>query len=83
MNKFQEQVKVNVLTCLSNAHNAAVDKVDRLIKSGCVDERIADMVTAKALAAALLEEEISQMNPRGTSHARRFSSEKRNASCFV
>ena len=84
----KEQIKELVKDMLIESHQKAIENIDRVLESGCVDvdgwDAInAPMVLPKTILTAILENEARQYTARGTSFEKQMKKEVRNIHYFL
>jgi hypothetical protein len=88
MKNNKEKIKELVKDMLIESHQKAMQNIDRVLESGCVDvdgwdDKNAPMVLPKTILTAILENEARQYTARGTSFEKQMKKEVRNIHYFL
>ena len=88
METKKEKIKELVKEMLIESHNKAMQNIDRVLNSGCIDidswdEKIAPMILPKAILTAILENEAIQYTAKGTIFDRKIKKEVKNIKYFL
>ena len=88
MKTKKQKINELVKDMLIESHRKALQNIDRVLNSGCVDidgwdEKNAPMVLPKTILTAILENESRQYTARGTSHEKQMKKEVKNIHYFL
>lgn len=84
----KDKIKALVLDMLKYYNENIISKIDKVLKSGCIDadtwdEKINPMILPKCILAAVLQHEGLQYTGRGTPHEKKIKKEINNISYFI
>lgn len=84
----KDQIKGLVVEMIGYSQKAMLEKLERVLNSGCIDiegwdENNGKMLLPKAIMTALLESEHYQYSGEGTTYARKQKKEVRNIRYFI
>jgi hypothetical protein len=79
----KEKIKSLVISLLNDSHNAMLQKVDQILKSSSFDLdswdiNYAPMILPKCIAIAILQDESTQYDGKGTSYEKEIKKEVKN-----
>ena len=88
MKNNKEKIKKLVSDMLIESHQKAMQNIDRVLDSGCIDIDGWDcknkpMILPKCILTAILENESRQYTARGTSFEKQMKKEVRNIRYFL
>ncbi|MFT6879122.1 MAG: hypothetical protein ACJARG_000046 [Arcticibacterium sp.] len=88
MRSKKQKIKRIVKDMLIESHKKALQSIDKVLNSGCVDidawdEGEAPMVLPKCILTAILEDEARQYTARGTSYEKQTKKEIANIRYFL
>ena len=88
MKSNKEQIAELVKEMLTESHEAMLNKIDKVLNSGCVDteswnEYNSPMILPKCIVTAILQNESTQYEAKGTSFEKQVKKEVRNIRCFL
>ena len=84
----KDQIKCLVVEMIGYSQKAMLEKLERVMNSGCIDidgwdEKNAPMLLPKAIVTALLESESYQYSGKGTAYERKIKKDVRNIRYFI
>jgi hypothetical protein len=84
----KDAIRAHVEDILKMSHEAMMKKIDRAINSGAVDAdswdpNAAPMILPKCIVAAIMQQEATQYDGKGTSYERKIKKEVRNIRYFI
>ena len=84
----RKAIKNLVKEMLEDSHEKMLQKIDKVLNSGCVDiegwdSEIGKMVLPKCIVAAIIEDEARQYYGRGTSFEKQVKKEIKNIKNFI
>ena len=84
----KEKIKSIVEDMLNEAHEAMIKKVDKVLNSGAIDidswdEENAPMITPKCIVTAILQNESTQYEGKGTSYEKKVKKEVKNIRYYI
>ena len=88
MKSNKEQIAELVKEMLTESHEAMLNKIDKVLNSGCIDTESwnkdnSPMILPKCIVTAILQNESTQYEAKGTSFEKQVKKEVRNISCFL
>jgi hypothetical protein len=88
MKNNKEKIKELVSDMLIESHQKAIQNIDRVLDSGCIDidgwdYKNKPMILPKCILTVILENEARQYTARGTSFEKQMKKEVRNISYFL
>jgi hypothetical protein len=88
MDSKKEKIKELVKDMLIESHQKAIQNIDKVLNSGCIDiddwdDKNAPMVLPKTILTAILENEARQYTARGTSFEKQMKKEVKNIRYFL
>jgi len=87
MNK-KKVIRSIVVDMLHESHTAMIDKLDKVLNSGCIDvdgwdPEHAKMILPKTIVTALLKDESTQRDGKGTSFEKKMAKDVKNILLFI
>ena len=87
MESNKEKIKELVKDMLVESHQKALQNIDRILNSGCIDfegwdDKNAPMILPKIILTAILENEARQYTARGTKYEKEMKKEVKNIRYF-
>lgn len=84
----EAEIKKLVVEMLTESHEMMLGKVDRVMKSGCIDIEgwdcsVGKMILPKCIVAAIIEDETTQYYGKNTSYAKSVKKEIANIRNFI
>mgnify|MGYP003338283452 CR=1 FL=1 len=81
----KEKIKSLVIDMLKESNNAMIKKIDKLLTSGAIDIDNWDerMILPKCIVTALLQDESTQYEGKGTSFEKQVKKEVKNLKYFL
>jgi hypothetical protein len=84
----KDKIRSLVVEMLGDSKQAMMEKLDTVLKSGCIDadnwdENINPMILPQTIITALLEKESLQRNGSGTSYEKEIKKNVRRIRCFI
>ena len=84
----KEQIKGLVVEMIGYSQEAMLEKLERVMNSGCIDiegwdEENGKMLLPKTIVTALLESESYQYSGKGTAYERKIKKDVRNIRYFI
>jgi len=84
----REKIKKLVTDMLIESHRKAIQNVDKVLDSGCIDiegwdDENTPMILPKTILTAVLEHEALQYTARGTKYEKQVKKEVRNIHYFL
>ena len=88
MKSNKEQIAELVKEMLNESHEAMIKKIDKVLNSGCVDvenwsKDNAPMILPKCIVTAILQNESTQYEGKGTSFEKQVKKEVKNIRYFL
>ena len=88
MKNNKEKIKELVNDMLIESHKKAMQNINKVLDSGCVDvdgwdDKNMPMILPKTILTAILENEARQYTARGTFYEKQIKKEVRNISYFL
>jgi len=88
MKSNKEQISELVKDMLTESHEAMLKKIDKVLNSGCVDiegwsKDNSPMILPKCIVTAILQNEATQYEGKGTSFEKQVKKEVRNIRYFL
>ena len=88
MKSKKQKIKKLVKDMLIKSHKEALNSIDKVLNSGCIDidgwdEGDAPMVLPKCILTAILENEARQYTARGTSYEKQMKKEVSNIRYYL
>lgn len=88
MKTNKEQIAELVKEMLNNSHEAMLKKIDKVLNSGCVDvgswsRDNSPMILPKCIVTAILQDEATQYEARGTSFEKQIKKKVKNIRYFL
>lgn len=88
MKSNKEQIAELVKEMLNESHEAMIKKIDKVLNSGCVDVESwskdnSPMILPKCIVTAILQNESTQYEGKGTSFEKQVKKEVKNIRYFL
>jgi hypothetical protein len=88
MKSNKQKIKGLVKDMLIESHKKALESIDKALDSGCVDidgwdEETSPMILPKCIVTAILQNESTQYDAKGTSFEKQIKKEVRNIRYFL
>lgn len=88
MKSNKEKIKELTVKMLKESYEAAIENIDKVLNSGAIDpekwdENYNKMILPKSIVVAILEEEATQYDAKGTSFEKQVKKDAKNIRRFI